>query len=261
MTDSQPVAAASASERRKGDIIQIEGDYQHRALLHGPPVQRFWHRTKLNLLKWRLIPAPGERVLDIGCGSGVFSNELREAGARVVAVDANPAAAKYVRDTFAKDKLTIIRALMDELPFAPGSFDKCVCLEVIEHVYPPQVRALLRDLYQLLRPGGQILLTTPNYRGFWPVIEWLADHGGSTAKMDSEQHITRFHKKMLQQYLVEAGFVNITIRNHSTFAPFSAAISWKLAEKIERAERKVNLPFGNILTAVATRPADARSSS
>lgn len=243
----------NANDRRRGDIIEIGGDYQHRALLHGPPAQRFWHRAKLNLLKWRFAPASGDRVLDIGCGSGVFSNEMREAGARVVAVDANPAAAAYAQKTFANSKLTIIRALMDELPFAPASFDRAVCLEVIEHVYPDQVRALLRDLYQVLKPDGRLLLTTPNYRGLWPIVEWAADHGGSTAKMDSEQHVTRFHKKMLADYLTKANFTDIHIRCFSTFAPFVAPLSWKFAEKIESAERKVNLPFGNILVATARR--------
>jgi 2-polyprenyl-3-methyl-5-hydroxy-6-metoxy-1,4-benzoquinol methylase len=174
-------------------------------------------------------------------------------GARVVAVDANDGAIEYAERTFARPGLTFMKGYLDELSFEADSFDKATCLEVIEHVYPHQVRELLATLNRVLRPGGRLLLTTPNYRGLWPLVEWTADRFSSAAKMDAEQHVTHFHRKLLAEFVRGAGFELEKVRTYSTFAPFTAALSWKLAERAERWERAVDLPFGNLLVAVAAK--------
>jgi 2-polyprenyl-3-methyl-5-hydroxy-6-metoxy-1,4-benzoquinol methylase len=238
-------------ERRTGDALAIPGDYQHRALTDGPRVQRAWHRTKLGLLDWFFLPVPGERVLDVGCGAGVFADRLAAAGCEVVGVDANAAAVAYARRTFARPGLRFQLGLLDELDLPAGAFDAATCLEVVEHVHPPQVAALLADLRRLVRPGGRVLVTTPNYRGTWPAIEWLADRAATTAHMDGAQHVNRYHRARLVRALEEAGFAVERVRAFSTFAPFVAALSSRAAAWAERVERAVDLPFGNLLAAAA----------
>ncbi len=239
--------------RRTGDTIAIDGAYQHRALTEGPPVQRFWHEAKVRLLDWLFPVASGERVLDVGCGSGVFSHAMSCKGARVVGVDANPSAIEYASTTFVGEGLEFRLGLLDELALEPASFDKASCLEIVEHVYPEQVRSLLGSLRSTLRPGGKLLITTPNYRGLWPLVEWTADRFSSAAKMDAEQHVTHFHRAMLREHLERAGFSVDVLRTYCTFAPFAAAGSKRVADRLERVEREVDLPFGNLLAAVATR--------
>ena len=238
-------------QRRTGDQIAIPGDYQHRALTKGPAVQRFWHSAKLGLLDWTLDLKAGERVLDVGSGSGVFADRMAKLGATVTGVDANSDAIRYARETFSEDGLEFIEGYLDELDLEPSSFDAATCLEAIEHVHPPQVTKLLTDFHALLKPGGRLLITTPNYRGTWPVVEWLTDRLGSAAHMDQDQHITHFHRAMLRRFLEKAGFEVELLTTYSTFAPFSAALSWKLASWLDRVER--GLPFGNLLVAVARR--------
>lgn len=246
--------------RRKGDAIPIEGAYQHVALTRGHPVQRFWHHSKLLLLDWMFpIQAP-DRVLDVGCGSGVFAAEMARRGAHVLGIDANAEAVRYAAQTFAgpesnqPNQLSFRLGLLDELALPSEGFDKAVCLEVIEHVYPAQVRALLDSLFRILRPGGKLLITTPNYRGLWPLIEWGVDRFSQAAKMDGEQHVTHFHRALLLEFLQKAGFEVERACTYSTFAPFLAAGSRKLAERMEQLERRVDLPFGNLLVAVARKP-------
>jgi 2-polyprenyl-3-methyl-5-hydroxy-6-metoxy-1,4-benzoquinol methylase len=245
---------AEQTPRRLGDVIAIDGAYQHRALTSGPPIQRFWHASKVNLLDWLFPVSQGDHVIDVGTGSGVMSDAMASRGAEVDGVDANPAAIAYARTTFERPGLRFHQGLLDELAFPPASFDKALCLEVIEHVYPNQVKKLLSDLWQLLKPGGHAYLTTPNYRGLWPVVEWTADRFSSIAKMDSDQHVTRFNARQLQTFLVEAGFEVRALRTYCTFAPFLAPLSWSLARKVELIERQVSLPFGNVLAAVACKP-------
>ncbi len=237
-----------------GDAIAIEGDYQHRALTSGPPVQKYWHRSKLELLEWFFVPDAGLDALDVGCGSGVIADGLGKMGLNVTAIDANPQAIAYAQATFARQNVRFLPGYLDELELPDASFDVATCLEVIEHVYPPQIDKLLSDFRRLLRPGGRLLLTTPNYRGLWPLIEWAADRFASTAKMDADQHVTHIHRRMLRKFVEAAGFEVEKIRCYCTFAPFAAPMGVGLAQLIDRGERRIDLPFGNLLAVVARVP-------
>jgi 2-polyprenyl-3-methyl-5-hydroxy-6-metoxy-1,4-benzoquinol methylase len=248
-----PVNDDTRSRRRTGDSVSIPGGYQHLALTQGPPVQRFWHRTKLSLLDWMFEVNDADRVLDVGCGSGVFADALASRGAEVVAVDANPDAIRYAQSTFARPGLSFSLGLLDELQLPDASFDKVTCLEIVEHVYLHQVHALLRSLFKLLKPGGRVLITTPNYHGLWPAIEWATDRFSKVAKMDGDQHVTHFNRELLLTCLQNAGFSVEKLRTFSTFAPFVAGASERAAVRLERLERQVDLPFGNLLAAVARK--------
>ena len=84
--------------RRMGDPVPLPGDFEHYALTQGAAMQRRWHETKLELLDWFFIPEKGEKILDVGCGSGVFASRMAELGAEVTAVDSNEKVIDYGRE-------------------------------------------------------------------------------------------------------------------------------------------------------------------
>ena len=98
-------------------------------------------------------PGNGAWALDIGCRSGVQSDWLRKEGYRVASMDIEPVRAGTIRADANAD-----------LPFRDGWFDLIWCSEVIEHLYDPD--HLLQEVDRLLRPGGKLVLTTPN-SAFW----------------------------------------------------------------------------------------------
>ncbi len=114
-----------------------------------------WDRRRALLLG---EAAPGERVLDLGCGAGWFTAALAGHGCAAIGVDIAERALERARETAPDADL---RLLGDDgtLPVGHGEIDLVWCSEVIEHV--PDAAGLLGEVRRVLRPGGRLLLTTP----------------------------------------------------------------------------------------------------
>lgn len=248
------MTGGSDTPRRTGDSIAIEGGYQHRARREGFIVQRFWHAEKERVIRKYAAPLPGERVIDVGCGSGWISDFLASFGAQTTGIDANLSAIEYARAEFARPNLEFRHGLVEDLDFPAGSVDRVYCLEVIEHLFAEQVRALLADFHRLARPGATLFVTTPNYRGTWPLIEKTMDRLRLAPPLAEHQHVTRFHAGRLRAILREAGWDVERLTTFSTFAPFASVLGWPIAAFVARGEDRLALPFGNILLALARKP-------
>jgi len=243
----------SQNARRTGDAISIPGDYQLRAARSANSVQRFWHATKKIVVDRMLPAAPGEFAIDAGCGSGVVADYLASSGAEVMGIDANPEAIQFASREFARPNLRFVRGLVDDELTLDRPVDKFYSLEVIEHIHRPQGVAMLRSFHRLLRPGGQALITTPNYRSYWPLLEWTLDTLRLVPTMADEQHVEHYHRRKLAEVAREAGFAISTIRTICLVSPWVAPLSWRLAETAARRELKIPLPLGCILVAVLSK--------
>lgn len=101
----------------------------------------------------------GARVLDVGAGAGAFSQRLADAGYAVTALDVDPE--KWLPPEIPFLKLDIDAGIAASVN---GQFDAACCLEVIEHV--ENSWNLLREIYAVLKPGGHLILSTPNITSF-----------------------------------------------------------------------------------------------
>jgi 2-polyprenyl-3-methyl-5-hydroxy-6-metoxy-1,4-benzoquinol methylase len=126
-----------------------------------------WHRLLKKYLEWDRDVA-GRRVLEIGSGRGGFACWMARQPRpprELIAADFAATAVLMGRDFATASGGRILWEIGDiqRLPHASATFDTVVSCETIEHC--PDPRLALRELARVLKPGGRLLLTTPNYLG------------------------------------------------------------------------------------------------
>lgn len=142
-------------------------------------------------------------VLDVGCSSGYLSAPLAAAGARVVGVELDPEAAEAARTFCHEVVVGDVESL--ELPFPPASFDAIVCGDLVEHLRDPQ--AALARLRPLLRPGGRLVLSTPNVANWAMRLSLLAGRWRYTERgILDRTHAHLFTRKTLAETVENAGY-------------------------------------------------------
>lgn len=241
------------NKKRTGDTIQISGNYQYKALTTGNPIQRFWHEGKQRIITQLLPPQPTDFILDVGCGSGVITNYLGKTGANIMGIDGNEDAIRFAKNTFNTPNIQYRLGLVDNLFECETPPDKIYCLEVIEHIYFEQGNEMLTNFKKLLKPGGSIFLTTPNYNSYWPVIEWAMGRFTNAARMDEMQHVAHYTKKRLIKAVEAAELELVSLSSMCFAAPWVSPFSHSLAVKIE--ELEIRTPFlpSAILVAIARK--------
>jgi SAM-dependent methyltransferase len=154
------------------------------ALGHPSYVWRAGQERRVALVR-AAMPLEGKRILDAGCGLGLYMRRFRDLSEDVHGVDVDPA-------RVAEAMVPNVRvASVERLPYADGEFDVVFSHEVLEHV--PDDRAAVREACRVLRPGGHMAVFAPN-RGypfethgfFWrgryhfgniPLVNYLPDVG------------------------------------------------------------------------------------
>lgn len=107
--------------------------------------------------RWAAQFAAGARVLDFGCGTGYGAAFLADTASHVTGYDIDEAAIAYAREHYGREGVEFTTG-----PPESSSYDLVLSFQVIEHVDPD---AYLADALRALRPGGRLLLTTPNRVG------------------------------------------------------------------------------------------------
>jgi SAM-dependent methyltransferase len=135
------------------------------------------------------------RLLDFGCGWGLFLNEADKDGWQAVGLEVDERKVAFIRE----NGLEAVCADMLDSPFEAGSFDAVVAEQVFEHLYDPT--RMIQALHHVLRPGGVLFISVPNWGG----IARRKD-GANWNMLHPASHVQYFDRRTLTDFFDRNGF-------------------------------------------------------
>ncbi|OIQ89305.1 putative S-adenosylmethionine-dependent methyltransferase [mine drainage metagenome] len=162
----------------------------------------------------RLMTLSGEpygKLLDVGCGGGRFLNRMKKRGWQVEGTDFDEQATKKVSKRY--DIKTHVGDLV-QCALPANSFDVITMSQVIEHLYDPL--ATLRECLRILKPGGLLVLTTPNTLSLC-----AAEFGAFWRGWEAPRHLHLFSVDSLHRLTQRAGF---DVTDACTYSAGSAVV-------------------------------------
>lgn len=167
-----------------------------------------------------LSPQRGERILDMGCGTGEFCYILkRNYGVTPVGIDINKKAIELASSSYPDISFKSIS--VDDIE--DGNYDAVTMIEVIEHL--PDPLHTLHMIRQLLKSGGRVVVSTPNK---WAFLHKLKSSVTGFNYLYDPLHIREFDPKCLTSLFLHAGFIVDKVYTKPLGIPFVKHISKSL---------------------------------
>ena len=162
-------------------------------------------------------PAKPSRVLDVGCGSGVLLERMKSLGWQVEGVEVDPGGVAAGRAR----GVTVHQGQLADAMFPGNHFDAVHSAHVIEHVHDPV--ALLRECFRILKPGGKLVILTPNTASYGH-----KHFGRAWLNLDPPRHLILFNKLTLRKAAEQQGFIierlDSTVRSAWVYGTLSRLI-------------------------------------
>lgn len=215
-------------------IDEIDSEIEHNYFSH------IWEEV-INLVEFY-------DLLDVGCGNGVFSANLKhKLGCRLIGVDGSEYALEQARNNGFDETFVIKDFCEDKLPFENNLFNMIVCKDVLEHLINPEY--LIKEIYRVCKPNGYILVHVPNHFTLKGRIKFLFDNNIDpynwfpNAKRWNHPHIRFFTYESFSELLVENNFSlikNLSSNFHSLpyfpgrikkIIPFRSKIEYYLSNR------------------------------
>jgi ubiquinone/menaquinone biosynthesis C-methylase UbiE/uncharacterized protein YbaR (Trm112 family) len=213
--------------------------------------------------------APGDKVIDLGCGSGRSLLWNEASGATFVGTDVAPYFAREARD-----RMPLALGDLRQLPFPDGTFTKAYALDVLEHLSPEALEAMLKEAARILAPGGVLFVyshvrkNSPLAVGlktinrFARVLERAGLIDMTQERLRKSDHLNPLRDvPHLEQVVTTAGFSVAKIRYYTPLVGgFVENIMMRVAERAmtKRAARKLPSGEGDAAMKEARTQAKAR---
>lgn len=233
------------------DYDSLETGYYDKIYRRSGAIRRFWHHYKFKAIESLIVSSSQSRILDIGCAAGSFLGHLRKPCLDKTGVDIARKQIEYANQKYGNSRCHFIAGDIRQLPLERESFDIVVLSEIIEHISKSQGGCFIARIHELLKPGGKLILTTPNYKSLWPIIEFLLNR---FAEVSHElQHINPLNLRTIDLLLRENKLYPVDKGTFFILSPFIAGLSWKAAKRLMEFERAHLRYLGSILYVVAEK--------
>jgi len=202
------------------------------------------------------------RVLDVGCSPGHLAMALVKAGFDVQGIDLNSLwLEKYVPGWPERLRIRHTNLEQDPLPFPDRSFDMVTFTEVLEHIAIKDPRDVLADICRVLRPGGRLLLSTPNVANLSNVVALVQGENvfwpPEMFYRSLDRHNREYTPSEVLQLVERSGFAHYELGYMNTWSNWNhktARLFHQVLDGSARGRRFAGHPlFNNTICVVATR--------
>ncbi|ASJ12584.1 class I SAM-dependent methyltransferase [Thermococcus thioreducens] len=205
-----------------------------------------WYRTKTGMYidrieKWlvfSMLQSKSGKALDLGCGTGNYTLELKKRGFDVIGLDASEGMLGVARSK----GLNCIKGDAYSLPFPDESFDLVLSVTMFEFIYEPEI--VVAEISRVLKPGGEVIIGTMNGRSAWFLFKRL-----KSLFVETAYRYARFYTPGgLEDLLRDAGFTDVRSGGVIFFPSF-----WPFHGLAESLDRKLHHRCKDIAAFIAVR--------
>lgn len=174
-----------------------------------------------------------KKVLEIGCGTGVFTGKIVRTGAEIIAIDISPELIERARERDVSSNVQFEVMNVEKMDFPDNNFDSVVGSSILHHL---NLEKAFLEIKRVLKPEGRVAFAEPNMmnpqimiqKNIKPIKRWLGDSPDETA----------FFRWSLKNRLQECGFSQILIEPFDFLHPFTPAPLIPIVDKVgQMAER------------------------
>jgi 2-polyprenyl-3-methyl-5-hydroxy-6-metoxy-1,4-benzoquinol methylase len=197
-------------------------------------LQFSWHYLKFKTVKEHFPEYSSH--LDIACGPGTFIGNFLDK--KSIGLDISDNQINYAKNTYSSLSSQFYIKDMNKEFNDEKNYDVITLLEFIEHISPEEVNDLVLKCMDKLNKNGKIIITTPNYRGLWLLLEKIVSFLGPVDY--KQQHINRYTKKRIEK---EMNYENVTVIKYINFGIFLSFVSTNLGLKTHEIVSKIFKKF------------------
>lgn len=195
----------------------------------GNSIQAIWHHTTFSFVSKYI--KNNQLILDYACGPATLTGKYLNFDSKPICTDISSSQLNYARKIY-PNKAKYIN--LEEFKFEnyTEKFDVVTCLGLLEFLSFKEGELLLKNFYSILKPGGRLLITTPNFKISMKMIEALLNLIGDLDY--SKEYKSRYKLTKLLKLVHKSNFQLVTSKKYMTVCVFLGIFSNKLAIRLNR---------------------------
>ena len=221
--------------------IRLQNEIEHGKYLAREGAGEVWNwESAAGKLRWqrrvKMLTShlkAGDKVLEIGCGTGYFTREIVKTGALVTAIDISPELLDIAKQEITANNVQFMLDNAYELSFDDNAFDSVVGSSVLHHLEPEKA---IREFFRVLKPGGSFYFTEPNMMN--PQIALQKNIPALKRRLGDSPDETAFSRWPLKKLMARTGFTAIEIKPfdflHPAVPPKLIPFISKVGETVEK---------------------------
>ncbi len=210
------MAQDKEKEIRRGSQIRDEAEFLWG---WGTPAGKLRAERRARVIIDKVKEKAFTKILEVGCGTGMFTKFFCEAGLTVTGIDIAPELLKKARSQCPQDaKLVLEVADIEHMPYEDGSFDAVVGVCVLHHL---NVMPSLKEVYRVVKRDGIIVFSEPNMMNPQLMVQKNVKPIKRIHILGETEDETAFFKWQIRRFLKEAGFKDASVTPFDFLHPWT----------------------------------------